>query len=355
MENPEQLGRMALRMKPEDRPHFKESCKKIQEEDVMSKKQKLSSDEQRQTERYKHLQYVLMQRGNLPSIFTYESLVRGIFMGIILLISAIGEFIVSRWTIIPFRLGQAETWLVATTIVILSLEGVSHYLTFLRKRNPQLEDQIFLLFSSIGFLLLMLLIFFTADIRQALFQTNTALSASSSLENTVDSANTFHGGANASFVWLMITLSAAITIIGGIAYHDVKNRILMALAIHKLYSDIGKTETALQSLNNQQADLESQQNSFEARFDHGFLKAQAEQQEAAQTNTAATSNIRDTPQQNNSPQASNRSTMSEKLDSLIVLSPIILIVLALIIFFSFRAYRTSRNDHFSRYVKEYGI
>ena len=336
MESPEELGRMAVRMKQADRERFKEASITIQKEECMAKRKKISNKEQRLSTRRAQHQTELMQRGNLPSIFTYESLVRGIFMGVILLISAVGEFIIGRWTIMPFGLGQWETMFVAITIVILSFEGVNNYLTFLRKRKPQLEDQVFLLFSGLGFLLIMLLIFFAADVRQVLFQTNTTLSSSNSLDGTVKAADDFFRGTNASFVWLMVTLSAAITLIGGVAYHDVKNRILMALAFRKLYKGIEKSEADLQGLNDQQADIDLQMNGIEARFDHGFLKAQAELQEAEQRKAVERSEAPNIPRQNNAPPISNQRSMDEKIDSLIVLSPVILIVLALLIFFVFR-------------------
>ena len=336
MESPEELGRLALRMKPDGQKRLKDTSFTIQKEEGMARTRKLANKQEQRSTRLTQLQDELMQRGNPPRGFTYDSQVRGTFMGIILLIAGTGEFIIGRWTIMPFGLGQWETNIVAITIVILSLEGVNSYITYLRKRKPKLEDQIFLLFSGIGFTLLMLLMFFGADVRQVLFQTNAALSASNSLENTVDSANAFQGGAHASFVWLMVTLSAAITIVGGVAYHDVKNRILMALAFRKLYSDIGKTEGDLQEIIDQKADIESQTNSFEALFEHGFLKAQVEQQEAEQRNAAQESNTQNIPRQLNSPPTNERSSMNDKLDSLIVLSPVLLIVLALLIFFLFR-------------------
>ena len=336
MESPEELGKLALRMKPDDRKRFREASVAIQKEENMAKTRTFASKAGYLSARRNQQQIELIQRGNLPSIFTYESLIRGIFMGIILLISAIGEFVFARWTIMPFGLGQWETSLVAVTIVVLSFEGLNSYLTFLRKSNSKYEDRLFLMFSSIGFLLLILLIFFGADVRQVLFQTSASLSSSNSLEGTVKAADTFFGSANASFVWLMVTLSAAITIIGGIAYHDVKNRILMALAIRKLYTDITKTEAELQRLHDQQSGIDSQMNSFEARFDHGFLKAQVEQQEAEQMKAAQNSGPDDGHQQNNSAPINGMSNIKAKIDSLVVLSPILLIMLALLIFFLFR-------------------
>lgn len=47
MEEPEQLGRLASYMKPTERQHLKESSKKIQEEEAMAKKKKISHKQQR--------------------------------------------------------------------------------------------------------------------------------------------------------------------------------------------------------------------------------------------------------------------------------------------------------------------
>ena len=93
MEEPEQLGRLASHMKPTERQHLKESSKKIQEEEAMAKKKKISHKQQRSGGRYNHLHYELERRGNPPNALTHESLVRCIVMGIILLISGAGEFI----------------------------------------------------------------------------------------------------------------------------------------------------------------------------------------------------------------------------------------------------------------------
>ena len=335
MESPEELGRLALRLKPDGQKRLKDTSFTIQKEEGTARTRKLTNKQEQQSTRLTQLQNELMQRGGLPNIFTYESLIRGTYMSIILILSAVGEFIFAQWMLMPY-MEQWQASVIAITIVILSFEGVNGYLGSLRKRNPRLEDQLFLMLNSIGFFLLMLLIFFGADVRQALFQTSATLSSSNSPDVTVKAADAFFGSTNASFICLMVTLSAAITIIGGIAYHDVKNRILMALTFRKLYRDIEETEDALRSINDQQAEVDSQINSFEARFDQGFLRAQAEQHEAEQRNAAQESNTQDIPRQLNSPPTNDRSSMNDKLDSLIVLSPVLLIVLALLIFFLFR-------------------
>jgi len=298
MENPEQLGRMALRMKPDDRKRFKEASFAVRKEECMAKTRKLTNKQEELSARNTRLQTEVMLRGGVPNIFTRESFIRVIFMGIILLISGVGEFTFAQWMLLPFM----ELWqsiVVAITIVVLSFEGVNSYLTSIRKKNQKLDDQIFLVFSSLGFLSLMLLIFFGAEVRQALFQNSAALNSTNSLEETVKAAGTFYGTANASFFWLMGTLSAAITIIAGMAYHDVKNRILMALTFRKLYRDIERTETALRSINDHQADCDAEMNSFESRFDHGLLKAQAEQEDAMQTTAAYEDTARQASQKNN--------------------------------------------------------
>ena len=336
MESPEQLGRMALRMKPEDQKHFKEASMVIRKEESMAKNRKLANKQEGLSAKYRRQQTELTQRGFVPNIFTHESLIRGIFMGIILLISSVGEFIFAQWMLVPFM----EYWqscVVALTIVILSFEGVNNYLASIRKRKPKLDDQIFLVFSILGFLLLILLIFFGAEVRQTLFQTSATVNASTSPDETVKAASAFYGTANASFVWLMVTLSAAITIIGGMAYHDVKNRIMMAFTYRKLYRDIEESETALQTVNDQQADSDEERNSFEARFDQGLLKAQAEQLEAEQVSATIENTVRPASQQSNAQPANNQTSADTKLDTFIVISPLVIILIAVLLFFVFKS------------------
>ena len=97
MESPEQLGRMAVRLKLENRQHYKDNSMKIAQEESMAKDKRLSYEEQILTDLYKHLLGVLSQHRNLPSVCTDES-----FVGIILLFSAISDLILARWTIAQF-------------------------------------------------------------------------------------------------------------------------------------------------------------------------------------------------------------------------------------------------------------
>lgn len=217
--------------------------------------------------------------------------------------------------------------LIAITILLVSFEGMNLYLTFLRKKYPGLEDTIFLTFSSLGFLMIILIAFFGADIRQLLSQINAGVSASESLDQTVKAADTFYGATSLSVVLLMTTLNLAIICIGGVAYHDVKNRLLMTLSLRKMHDDIRKTEDDLQSLCNEQADIDSQTNSFDARFDQGLLKAQAEAEKAAQMKASQESDVQEKAQQKGTP-----SLVNKRFDSLIALSPIILIAIAVLVF-----------------------
>ncbi|MGV8081010.1 MAG: hypothetical protein AB2L22_13260 [Syntrophales bacterium] len=321
------LGRLAARLKPDEMTVIKDSARNqcSKETDVVktrnAQQMKLLIDREAQ------LYADLAQRGNLSQIMTYESLLRGYFTGFLFLITAIGEYVFASWTILPFGLGLLETSILAVTIVIVSLEAVNLYCTYLRKQFPSFENQIFLLMSCLGFVLVILIIFFAADIRQNLYQTSALLNSSSDLEDTARNADSFFKNSSGSFIWLMIALTAAITVVGGISYHDIKLRLLMALSFWRLHSGIRNVKQAQARIVESNAELETRLGRFDEDFNIAYMK------EKLRLETQGNAGLIQA--------AVNDNNMGEKI-GIALASPVLLIALAVILFFIFRG--TARGE-----------
>jgi hypothetical protein len=311
----EDYGRIAASMDPGEKEHFMVNCLAKEEAWVNEFKEKKPHQVALLEARRAKTEEELDMRGNLSQSVSHENLVRAAFTFVLLLTCLPGEFIFSRWIVIPFGFGPVETNLIAATVLIISTEGMNVYITALRKKYPHLEENLFLIIGSVGFLLILMLIFFGAELRQSLYQTNLAVT-DSSLDETVKAADKFFKG---PFMYFMLVLTTATVLISGYAYHDFKNRCFMAIAFLKLHREIERTTKTLAKLDQEEVEYETNLRSFNALFNHGMMM---------EKHKIETSN-------GNSFGGQFQRNVSQNI-GFIIASPIFLALIVLIIFLMFR-------------------
>jgi len=177
-----------------------------------------------------------------------------------------GEFVFADWTVRCFGLGRTESLLVAITIVVISLECVDFCIEFLRKQYRTFDNHILMVFACMGFLSIFLLIFFAAEIRQSL-QVMYHTASSTSLEQAVQNADEFFSHNSKPFILLMVALTTAFTIIGGMSYHIAKNRIFIYLPLRRIYKRLKRTRNDLQQTAVVMIDQDSRVPQFLAEFE----------------------------------------------------------------------------------------
>jgi hypothetical protein len=271
------VGRSELRknssgISPQERPAFRAVQVMNAAAHVGARAKTLASKMNLFTRQAEEVQAEILAMGSVSEAVARRSLSIGVMGCVVLLICMAGEFVIAHWTIEHFGLGPWEAYLLAAAIVLLSVEAVDLYLGALRRKYPALEADYFLIFGCIGFVLLLVLIYFLADIRAALYHTLTAISSSDSLEETISQAEAFRGKDTKEFVWLMITLTALLVIVGGAIFHDVKHRLPFSMACIRAYRRLRHTEAQMLSTAEEMAFLDAQVPQFEADFDAGLAE-----------------------------------------------------------------------------------
>jgi hypothetical protein len=210
--------------------------------------------------------------GNVSSAVAWRSLFVGVLGCVILIICMVGEFLVTLWTLLPVDFEPWQAYPLAGTIVLLSVEAVDLYLSCVRRKYPALETNYLLMFACLGFVVLLLLIYFLADIRGALYQALAAISANDSLEEKISQAQVFHSKDSKEFVYLMMSLTALLVIVGGALFHDVKHRLPFSWSCIGAHRRLRRCEAATGTLTNELASLEALVPQFEADFDVGLAE-----------------------------------------------------------------------------------
>lgn len=267
----EELGKLAAHVSPDKEPLFRESIIRGVEEDVREKKTNQEMEFKILAEKERQRSEEISNTGNLTEAMVRDNLLRGFFMGAFLFCSFGGEYIFMRWMVAPFGLGDIETALVALTIILINMEGINLYLTSLRKQYPSFENHLFLIFGCVGFVLIILMILFGADIRQNLFQTTSSI-GSSSLGETVERAQRFYVDTSKNFICLMVSLTSAITIIAGVSYHDIKNRIFTSLRLRHLHKDLNGIQKRMQECGEEMVYQGTRLSRFMSEFDTATIR-----------------------------------------------------------------------------------
>lgn len=272
------LGRQSIYLdNNDDRKQHKLSIVNKIEADVKKEKEQLELEFRFESEKEKQLLAELEYRKNVPPGVLRENLFRGIWDCLLLIICSTGEFVFACWMIKYFGLGLFETNLVAATIVVISLKAFDHYLTAFRQRYPQAENTIFLLTSFMGIVPVFLLIFFGALIRQELNMATTATSLSGHLEEIVRQANQFYEKNMGNYLWMMVTLTIAFVVVGGISYHVAKARVSMSVPYLSLYRNLKKVRNDMLKLGKAISAQDSRVADFIAEFESGYVEAKVAQ------------------------------------------------------------------------------
>ena len=272
MEEGRRFGTIAAGLDPRERPAFKDTHVNNAMAHVKARKNTLESIGRLLSSRAQEIRAEIEAMGRVSEAVARRSLSVGVMGSVVLLICMAGEFVISHWTIEAFGLAIWESYLLAAAIVLLSVEAVDFYLGALRKKYPALEANYFLIFGCIGFVLLLILIYFLADIRGALYETTSTIASSDSLEETVRSAEKFHGKDAKEFVWLMMSLTALLVIVGGAIFHDLKHRVPFSVACLRAHGRLRDCEGQMNSAAEEMALLNAQVAQFEADFDTGLAE-----------------------------------------------------------------------------------
>ena len=272
MRTAEELGRMAAHLSENDVKLMRDGV--FQSEEEGCKREKAIS-EIKLNDLYKEAKDIedeKILRGNPPEGMVRENLARSWFMGFLLSISLAGEWVFLKWTFDPIDLGKVGAILLAVTVIIIFIEIMDLYLTSLRKKFPTAQDSLFLILSCVCFLLVLLIIFCGADIRERLFFANKMQSLASSPEDTLKAADEFFRETRNKFPILMISITTALTIIAGITYHDVKNRYFSSRSSRRLYKRQKKNRKQTVLLIQAMADMDAELSRFKADFDLAYLE-----------------------------------------------------------------------------------
>lgn len=274
MTTPEGLGRKAHQQGRSE--HIKEVHVKSIEADIKRVKDQGELKMSNLLVEEKRINEELASRGNLSQEVARESFIRGLLMLLLLAVCIPGEFVFARWTVEYFSLSPLETYIIAGTIIVIILKGFDLYLEFLRKQYPNLEGRIFLALGCTGVVAIFVLIFFSAELRQELQKTLSFIGFTESLEAKVQTAEQFEKHNLANLIWLMVTLTAAFAIIGGVSFHIAKNRILSSLPLLKLHRQRRNIRRELLWLAEEIAAQDSRVPQFIAQFETGMMKAESQ-------------------------------------------------------------------------------
>jgi len=280
MESAEQLGRKASYLSPKECEQLRDLWVDKIKSEQKNRQAQHNCNIEVLTEKEREILAELRSRGNVSREAVRESLRRGIWLGFLLIFSSAGEFFFAYWTISFFSLGQIVTLLVSTTFLIVCLEGMDQYLTAFRKQYPGAEDRMFLVLGCIGFVLIIVLILVSAEIRESLQETLSAIGAGDSLESTLGAADRFYSTKGRTYLFLMATLALSFTLVGGMSYHLAKNRILFSSSSLRLYRALDQARAGIQ-LETQYATAEQGRvETFKAEFEAGLVNEKADQARA---------------------------------------------------------------------------
>lgn len=265
------LGKKVAHLNKDEAEQFRALQEKVLLSEIESAKEQSSLKLRIKTEEEKNTLGELRQMGNIPQSMVMDSLFRAIWLIPFLIIAILGEYAFSVWMIKYFGLGVIETYLVSATIVIVSLKVFDFYFTALRQKFRDAESTIFLIASAIGVVSVFLLIFFGALIRKDLSIVTTNPTLHGTFEETIRQANHFYQKNAPNYVWLMVALTVAFTIVGGISYHEIKNRFLHSIGYLLLYRKLKKIRRNIE-FHGEQISLQAQRlERYRAEFDDGLI------------------------------------------------------------------------------------
>lgn len=272
MKTAKNLGRKAAHLDKDEREEFKGSQETAILADIQRVKEQCSVKFRIKSDEEKIILGEISNLGNVPRSVVIESLLRGIWLCPLLIIAALGEYAFANWMIKYFGLGFVETHLVSATIVVVSLKAFDQYLTAIRERYRQAESMIFLVAGSMGVVAVFLLIFFGALIRKDLNMATAATNLTGTLEETIRQADQFYRNNAGNYVWLMVTLTIAFTVVGGVGYHEAKNRVFSSIGYLNLYRRLKHLRRKIELLGEEMVAQDARLERFRADFNVGLME-----------------------------------------------------------------------------------
>ena len=268
----ENIGKILAHLLPDEFRQLRDSIARSKTEESNLHKNYLTSKINLCLQKEKEVTEEMSMRGDVPKGMVGENILRSLLMIVLLSFSVAGEFCLARWTIQPFGLGDLETNLLAVMVVIFTLEGMSNCLTILRKKFPASQENLFLILGLASILLLVLIILFGAEIRQQLFHMSTLKDLATSPEETIKGAENFYRETSRNFIALMVCLSLAVLVIGGLSWHDLKNRFFSSLSLWRLHGANRRNRKEMQNLTEATINMDISSQKFLSELDFAYLR-----------------------------------------------------------------------------------
>ncbi len=268
----ENLGKIFAHLPANEFREFRDSTARLKVEESNLSKNYLNSKINRYVEKEREIMKEMSMHGDVPKGMAGANILRSLMMLVLLSFSVMGEFSLAKWTIQPFGLGEVETNFLAVMILIFTLEGMSYFLTILRKKFPASQENLFLILGLASILLLVLIILVGAEIRGQLFHMSTLKELAPSPEETIKGAENFYKETSGSFIVLMVCLSMAVLVIGGLSWHDLRNRFFPSISLWMLHKAHEKIRKEMQTLTEAIIEIEIRVQKFLSELDFTYLR-----------------------------------------------------------------------------------
>ena len=235
MRKEEKIGRLGAFLDPRELIELIESV--LRPEKIQANAVKAGHEQEIHTleEEKEQVNQEKKDRGSPALTVIMSKIKQEIFLAVLVIVCVVGEYIYGIWFIGPFDLGNLFTVSLAMTFMIVLIKAIDFFLSALETKWPQHCSTFNLVLGSINIIIIFSLIFMAANIRELVFQTTATLKNSTSSQEIVGAASKFFGQAFKPFRVLMVLLSSAITLIGGITYHRVKDRLFALLVLRGLH------------------------------------------------------------------------------------------------------------------------
>jgi Co/Zn/Cd efflux system component len=273
----EALGRKAYYLKETERQRIRDMWVQKIAAEVEKIKAQCGKQIQLILQEVNEILQEIQERGNIPRGTVAESLRLGIWTLCLVIIAALGDFLFSRWMISYFGLNRIETILISLTIVILTLKAFDVYLEYFRRQFPERGNNLFLVLASLGIVAIFVLFLFSAEIRQHLQKVLTFTTFTDSPEEIVHLSKEFYQENSGSFIWLMLSLTLAFAIVGGVSYHIARSRISYSWSYLSLYRSLEKKRNELRRLSDLIIAQDARLPQFLAEFETGLVNEESEQ------------------------------------------------------------------------------
>jgi hypothetical protein len=274
-----ELGKKAYSLGDDGYERFEKKCRTKVEAEVRSRKTACELDIRKNAAKEKELSVELARFGDISRGVLTESLIRGVIALLFFVFASAGELVFCLWLMGFAGLSSTETLLIAITFVLLVAKAVDQYIEMHRRRFPESSDDLFLAAACIGLVFIITSIVLSAHLRQIIHQTVSSIGDGGTLETTVEQAKYFYKGSSRLYMFMLATLSMAFALVGGVAFHEGKNRILTSLPALRCYRQLDKARELMAIRSQEIIELDTEMVRFDAEFDEGYMEAAREEKE----------------------------------------------------------------------------